>query len=90
MFYSICYDDLHTRKEISKKLGISTVSVGKAVDILILRGLISAQGKVSGLVGRKSEYLDISEKSRVLLIDLTEDDFSFSFLLERLVVSRTS
>ena len=79
VFYSICYNDLHTRKEIAEKLGVSNVSVGKAVDTLISRDLISAQGKISGLVGRKSEFLDVSDKNSVLLIDLTEDDFSFSF-----------
>ena len=77
VYYAICKDSLHTRKEIAEYIGVSTVTVGKAVDTLTQNGFITSRGKLSGELGRKSEFLDISDNN-VLLIDLTSDDFSYS------------
>ena len=59
VYYAICKDSLHTRKEIAEYIGVSTVTVGKAVDTLTQNGFITSRGKLSGELGRKSEFLDI-------------------------------
>ncbi len=78
VYYSICDESLHTRKEIAEHIDVSTVTVGKAVATLTKNGFIISNGKLSGELGRKSEFLDIFASNNVLLIDLTSDDFSYS------------
>ena len=77
VYYAISNNSLHTRKEIAEDIGVSMVTVGKAVEALTKSGFITSRGKLSGELGRKSDFLDISDNN-VLLINLTSDDFSYS------------
>ena len=71
--------NIHTRKELSASLGVSVVTVGKAVDTLISNGILHTFGKTSIDIGRKSDFIDVSEDHRILLINLCEENFSYSF-----------
>ncbi len=71
-------DGLHTRRDIAEALGVSQMAVGKAVRVLSDGNVISVFGKAEGELGRKSEFLDISENRLVLLLDLTGDGFAYS------------
>ena len=39
VFYAVAKDNLHTRKEIATALGVSLVTVGKAVELLTAAGV---------------------------------------------------
>ena len=79
VFFAIAKDNLHTRKDIAIHLGVSIVTVGKAVDTLIKSGLICPIGKGSGDTGRKSDFIDVSQSQKVLLINLCEKDLAYTF-----------
>lgn len=79
VFYAIAKDNLHTRREISEKLGFSFVTASKSVDILISAGLITSIGKSDSYAGRRSDFLDVSPSTKVLLINLCETNLSYSY-----------
>lgn len=78
VYYAISKDNLHSRREIAESLGISVVTVGKAIESLTAKGIIKNCGKISGGLGRKSDFIEISNENKVLLINLFENRFSYS------------
>ena len=78
VFYAICNDNLHTRRQIAQNLSVSAVTVGKAIDMLVGAGVVSASGKTSDGAGRRSDFLDISSESKILLIALDAHGFYHS------------
>lgn len=78
VFYSVAKDNLHTRKEIAETLGVSIVTVGKAVELLITYGILSAREKCESDIGRRSDFLEVSTDTKVLLLDLCERNLSYS------------
>lgn len=78
VFHSVAKDNLHTRKEIAEKLRVSLVTVGKAVELLIASGILAAREKCESDIGRRSDFIEVSTGTKVLLLDLCERNLSYS------------
>ena len=78
VFDAITLDNLTTRREIADKVGLSVVSVSKAVSELIDAGLIISDGCVS-TGGRRSGSLSPAYLAKYLIVDLCSKPFSYTF-----------
>ena len=78
VFYAVAKDNLHTRKEIATALGVSLVTVGKAVELLTAAGVLSSSEKCESDIGRRGDFIEVSTTAKVLLIDLVERDLAYS------------
>ena len=79
VFFAVANKNLHTRKDIALHLGVSVVTVGKAVEVLTKSGLLCMIGKGSGDIGRKSDFIDVSQSKKALLVNLCGKNLSYSF-----------
>ena len=79
VFFAVAKDNLHTRKEIAAALGVSLVTVGKAVGLLTAAGILSSSEKCESDVGRRSNFIDVSSSANILMIDLSGRDLAYSY-----------
>jgi len=77
VFRAVTEEGASSRSEITKKTGISQVSVSKAVRELLDSELISSSGSIS-TGGRLSEFLCPSYTRKYLVINLCEKPFSYA------------
>ena len=81
VFDIVSKSGISSRKEISEKLGISTVAVHNAVEMLVSRELLSVEKDSlhnTSPRGRKSEDVVVSRERLALLVDFCKKNIYFS------------
>lgn len=69
-----------TRGELSDKLSLSRMTVGKVIDALAARGIIVEEKRRSGVVGRRAGVSTISDGSLAAVISISPSKYKMSFV----------
>ena len=67
-----------SRREIAELLGISHVSAGEAVDLLVANKLLTVVKDNSHLKGRPTDRISVNKSLHILLIDASGKDIYYS------------
>ena len=74
IFSLVCEGDGQSRAELSRRSGISLMTVGKIVDSLEARGLVSQVKESSNRAGRRASYVHISGDICFIILDVTQKE----------------
>ncbi len=74
IFSLICEGGKQSRAELSRRSGISLMTVGKIVDSLEARGLVSQVKESSNRAGRRASYVDVSGDICFIILDVMQKD----------------
>jgi predicted NBD/HSP70 family sugar kinase len=64
-----------SRGELASACGLSLMTAGKIADLLKKNGIVSEKKEEESLVGRKAGFLSTAEHRRILVLDLSKNDF---------------
>jgi len=78
VFRAVTEDGCSTRSDVNKLTGISLVTVGKIVEDLLDTGIFLQRESTSKSVGRHAGQISFDESKKVVSVDLSGRDFSFS------------
>lgn len=75
VFYAVAEGKCATRTEISDKTGISVVTVGKAIEEFLDRGVFIQRASQSKSVGRHANRVILNKTKQFSVIDITNKNF---------------
>lgn len=74
IFSLICDSGKQSRAELSRRSGISLMTVGKIVDSLEARGLVSQVKESSNRAGRRASYVHVSTDICFIILDVMQKE----------------
>lgn len=75
IFSQITHNETITRLRIAESTGLSLMTVGKVIDVLLEKEMIIQEKQMTSEVGRKAGVVSLNRDNRIIILDLTSRKF---------------